>query len=131
MVFKGLLDSINKEKKRKQTIQSVQQIAVGAGIVALAAAAGVATGVLIAPKSGKETRDDMKDKVLSFNDTVQRKTDSFKKSAVESAQAVGNAIKDIHGKAIDVKKDIKDGLEDVSNDVRNTSGHIVNEFNNL
>jgi hypothetical protein len=59
MVFKGLLNSLNKQNKRRQAMKSAQQIAVGVGVVTLAAASGVATGILLAPKSGKETRDNL------------------------------------------------------------------------
>ena len=46
-----------KEKKKGSTLAKV---AIGAGI---GAAVGVGVGVLIAPKSGKETRDDLKKKL--------------------------------------------------------------------
>lgn len=101
------------------------------GVAAIAAAAGVATGVLIAPESGKETGKDMNNKVLSFNDAVQRRTEKLKKSAAFAAQKVGNVVMLVHEKTADVGKDIKDGTQVITQDVRNTSGHIVNEFDNL
>jgi hypothetical protein len=73
----------------------------------------------------------MDNKVLSFNDAVQRRTEKFKKSAAYTAQKVGNVIKIVHEKTLGVKDDIKDGAQVITQDVRNTAGHIVNEFDNL
>jgi gas vesicle protein len=131
MVFKGLLNSLNKQNKRRQAMKSAQQIAVGVGVVTLAAASGVATGILLAPKSGKETREEMKNKVISFNDAVQKKTDAVKDTVAQAAQNVGNTLKDIHCKTEGVQKDMKDGLNEIKKDVHNTAGNIVDEFNNL
>jgi hypothetical protein len=60
MALKDLLDLTGKEKLRKKRTKTVQTIAVGVGAVVAAAAAGVATGILIAPKPGRETREDLK-----------------------------------------------------------------------
>lgn len=73
----------------------------------------------------------MDDKVLSFNDAVQRRAEMFKKSAAFTAQKVGNVIKLVHEKTLGVNEDIKDVAQVITQDVRNTAGHIVNEFDNL
>lgn len=52
-----LRDLLNKNKKKKSTKkQAAKNVAIGAGI---GTAVGVAAGVLLAPKSGKETREDI------------------------------------------------------------------------
>ena len=53
MIIKDLLDMAGKDKKKKQRAQNAKKLAAGIGI---AATVGVAAGVLLAPKSGKETR---------------------------------------------------------------------------
>jgi hypothetical protein len=60
MALKDLLDITGKEKKRKQKVKTAKMIALGVGVAAVTAAAGVATGILIAPKSGKETWEDIR-----------------------------------------------------------------------
>jgi gas vesicle protein len=130
MVLKNLLDMTGKEKKRKQRVKTAQMVALGVGVAAVTAAAGVATGILIAPKSGKETRKDMKKRVLSFNDAVQRKAVKIKNSAADAAQTVGNAIKDIHKKTTGVNQDIKDGLHDIKRDIQHTAKHVSHELGN-
>lgn len=69
MILGDLLDLINKEKREKERIKTAQRFAVGIGIVA---AAGVATGIVFAPKSGKETREDLKKKALDTVETIKK-----------------------------------------------------------
>ena len=51
-----LKDLLKKNKKKSTKKQAAKNVAIGAGI---GTAVGVAAGVLLAPKSGKETRDDI------------------------------------------------------------------------
>jgi len=55
----GVMDYLRKrkiEKKRAARKKAVKNAAIGAG---LGAAVGVTAGILLAPKSGKETREDI------------------------------------------------------------------------
>lgn len=113
MILRDLLELVSKEKRRKERLKKAQKFAVGMGVVA---AAGVATGILIAPKSGKETREDLKNKAVKAVETI-------KDSAAHAAEEVSNVIKDVHAKTEDVKKDIKDGYHEI------TAKNISNEFN--
>ena len=54
MSMRNLLDLVSKEKIKKERKKAAQKFAVGMGVVATA---GVATGILYAPKSGKKTRE--------------------------------------------------------------------------
>lgn len=54
MDLKEILLKLNKKKSSKK--QTAKNVAIGAGI---GTAVGVAAGVLLAPKSGKETREDI------------------------------------------------------------------------
>ncbi|MCM1567698.1 YtxH domain-containing protein [Dehalobacter sp. 4CP] len=71
MIFKDLLLLVNKEKRERERVKAAQKIAVGMGA---AVAVGVATGILFAPKSGKETRRNIKNNAInaveSIKDTV-------------------------------------------------------------
>ena len=94
MILRDLLDVINTERRRKERIKAVQNIAVGIGIVT---AVGVVTGVLSAPKSGRETRQEMKLK------------------AVNTIETIKDVIKDIYIKAEHLKEDTKE--ENISNEI--------------
>ena len=51
-----------------------------------AAVAGVAAGILMAPKSGKETREDIKKKAQEFSSEAEKRTEQAKGAAKDSAE---------------------------------------------
>lgn len=61
MFLEDSLDLVSKEKRKNESVKAAQKFAVGMGAVAAVATVGVATGILFAPKSGKETREDLSD----------------------------------------------------------------------
>jgi len=130
MIIRDLLDLVRKEKRKRQRVKAAQKFAVGMGVVA---AAGVATGILFAPKSGKEAREDLKEEVVNsvetIKDSFQKKVETVKDSAAHAAQEVRNVIKDVHGKKESVKKDIKDGCHEITQDIDKTAENISNELN--
>ena len=65
MKMQDLLDMISFEKKKKQD-NTIAMMAVGMGV---AAALGVAVGMLIAPKPGREMRRSIKNKAVDAVDT--------------------------------------------------------------
>ncbi len=113
MIIRDLLDLASQEKRKRERIQVAQKFAVGIGV---AATVGAATGILLAPKSGKETRKDLKKKAVNtveaVKDKVQKKAETVKESAAHAAQEASNIVKDVHGKIESVKKDIKDGYHE-------------------
>jgi len=129
MILTDLLALVNKDKKKREKVKAAQKFAVGMGVVAAVGAAGVATGILCAPKSGKETREDLKKKAISTVETIQKKVETMKDSAAHAAQEVSNVIKDVHGKTEDVKNDIKDGYHEIEQDIHKTAENISNELN--
>lgn len=70
MSFNDLLDSINKRKRTEERNKTVVKFALGMG---LAATIGLVKGILYAPKSGKETREDLKKKAAETVDTIREK----------------------------------------------------------
>jgi len=56
LIKMNLMDLFNQNKKKASKKQAAKIAAIGAGI---GTAVGVAAGVLLAPKSGKETREDI------------------------------------------------------------------------
>ena len=83
-------------------------IAIGIGI---GAAIGLAAGILLAPKPGRETMEDIKNKAAStantIKNTVRSKTEAAKNSMRDTAGKAGAAMRD-------VQKDIMGGTAESS-----------------
>jgi hypothetical protein len=73
----------------------------------------------------------MNNKVLSFSDAVQRRAEKSKSSAAPAKPKTGNVILFAHEKPADAGEDTEGGAQVIPPDIRNTPGHIVNEFDNL
>ena len=72
----------------------------GLGIL-IGAIAGVATGLLTAPKSGKETRQDLKDKAGEIKGTAERKLKDAHKELDKLSNDAKSKAKELQGKAKD------------------------------
>ena len=110
MILRDLLDSVNKEKREKNRLKVIRKFALGVGVIATA---GVATGILFAPKSGKEMRDDLKKKAVGTIETIKatarKEVEMVKDSANCAAKEGCDVMKGVNGKAECVKKDIMEG----------------------
>jgi gas vesicle protein len=128
MNIKEILVLINKEKRNRERRKIAQMIAVGSAIVA-----GVATGMIIAPKFKKHTKGDLKKKAVStienINDTVQKNAETVRDSAIDDVQKAFNRLEKGHEKMEGVKKEIKDGYHEIVKDVNDTAEDISDEFN--
>lgn len=78
---------------------------------------GVAAGVLLAPKSGKETREDIID---AFNDTV----DSVRESAANAVDSAKDSYEDLRYRAYTDLQPIKDGFEYGTEIVKETGSQV-------
>jgi gas vesicle protein len=78
----------------------------GLGII-LGAIAGVLAGFLTAPKSGKETREDLKNKALDIKGSAERKLKDAHKE-------LGNMADDARAKGKELKGKAKDELDDLA-----------------
>ncbi|MCX5780074.1 MAG: YtxH domain-containing protein [Firmicutes bacterium] len=78
MCLKGLLKSRSAKKRRHEKVQNAQKLAAGVGV----ATAGVIAGMLLAPKAGKEIRQDLKNKCCrkggEISDKLGQKADIVK-----------------------------------------------------
>jgi gas vesicle protein len=130
MIIRDLLDAVNQEKRKKEREKAAKKFAVGMGVVA---AAGVTTGLLLAPKSGKEIREGMKKKAIdaveNVKETVQKKAEMIKDCAVHAEQEASNIVEDVHEKTEALKKEIKEGQHDITEEIHKTAGHIAKEIN--
>lgn len=82
MILKDMLDLVNKEKKKEEKARANRQCAAG---IVIAAVTGMAIGVLFAPASGKETRENLKKKTVNTVGAVRDK-------ALEAAEAVKDSV---------------------------------------
>lgn len=71
MSLDKLIGKNKKEKTKKEINKKTKNIAVGATLGILA---GIAGGILFAPKSGKETRESLKESTNSLTITAKDKT---------------------------------------------------------
>lgn len=72
----------------------------GLGVV-LGTIAGIITGILAAPKSGKETRDDIKKKATEARGSAERKLKDAHKELGKISDEMQKRAKDLKGKAKD------------------------------
>lgn len=131
MMIKDLLDITGKERKKKQRIKNAKVLAAGIGI---AATAGAVAGVLLAPKSGKETRKDIKDKatdaVETTKEVVHKKLEIVKDSATHAAHEISGVLKDAHDKKDAVKKDAKEARHEIAKDSKKSAEKISDDLKN-
>ena len=93
MNLRDIVNLVNKEKRKIERTKTVKHAVVStAGIVAVAAA-GVTIGMLIAPKSGEQTRKDIKKKVTIVLGAIKDKLP--KKDANSAGHAKNNSEKEI------------------------------------
>lgn len=147
MTLKDLVTTSKKERLRRQRAKAAQNIAAGALI---GVAAGAALGTLLAPKSGKETREDIKrlatdaaDRVKTAASTVGTTladaADTIKNAAVNTADTVKEGVNaatdeladhadDTRDRAEAVAKDVKEGVRDIGDAVRRTGRKAANDM---
>ncbi len=70
-------------------------------------AAGVVAGILTAPKSGKETRSDIKQKANKLKKDADQKADKAKREAAQRADQAKEAVTGAADDALDKAEDLK------------------------
>jgi gas vesicle protein len=107
MSIKDLIDLVNKEKRQKERAKAAKR----AMVMVAVAAAGVAIGVIFAPKSGNETQERIMKKAADteeiIKDRIQKKQQAVKASKARVAKDDGNDIKDVHEKTKVEEKELK------------------------
>ena len=94
MIIKDYLEN-KKRKERNETVKTVV-LAAGVGI-----AAGLTAGVLLAPKSGKETRADIAKKAEKAAEMAKNAAIAVKEDLLHKEEQLENNIKELTEKATD------------------------------
>jgi gas vesicle protein len=71
---------------------SVNKIVKQASVVASAIGAGVLAGLMLAPKSGKETRKDIKNKLDETKDNIEKKSSEVKADMKEKTEEMKREV---------------------------------------
>lgn len=120
MKIREILEKKMMERQKKQNAKIVKRVTAGAiaGIVA-----GVAGGVLMAPKSGKETRDDITKTAKDFGENAITKT-------VEIKETLDNKVVETKNNVATAKEKIAKYLSDKKAEKNNSKDEAVTEENN-
>lgn len=76
-----------------------------------AVAAGFAAGILTAPKSGKETREDLKKKAESYKGEAEKRAGQAKLAAKDSVDSIVSGAKRVGDTASETAKEVKGNVE--------------------
>ena len=74
-------------------------------------AAGFVAGILTAPKSGKETREELKNKASELKQEAEKRTTQAKSVAKDSAESIKTGDRKIGDTAVETAKEVKDSAE--------------------
>lgn len=93
--------------------------------ITIAAAAGFVAGILLAPKSGKETRQDIKEKAHEAKDYVSDKAGRVKHAAHDSYESIREGASDIGGEFTKFTHRTKPTVEKIAREAKTSGSSIV------
>ncbi len=128
MSIKDYFVAKQREIDRKKRLDTAAKVGVG---VVLGSLVGSAAGVLFAPKSGKETRKDLKDIAEKSVETVKAKTNELSDAVQETySEALNKFNKFSEEKLTDLKKvasDVEEKAEEKAKEVKEETTKKANE----
>ncbi|MCC0714412.1 YtxH domain-containing protein [Clostridioides sp. ES-S-0077-01] len=104
----SLSKKIEDKRKAKQRAEKVKKAKIATAGVVLGAVTGAVSGILLAPKSGKETREDIKDASQQIAEKINMKT-------VDVKDKVSEKLEDRKGNFIESKKKIRKYIDNKKN----------------
>jgi hypothetical protein len=128
MFLRNVEDIENKEKRMKERVKAAKKVAVGIGVLSVIV---VLLDIAITRKSKKKGREDMKNAISTvetINNTIQENADNLKNSAAHASKEVCNIINDVSKKTEGVKKDIKDGYNEIAQDFIDAAENISKDI---
>lgn len=88
----GIISDMKKRKREMEKKAKRRQKGVVASAAAVGSALGVLGGILFAPKAGKETRDDVKNKAKEVNETIKTKSVEVKGNVSEAKEKINDYL---------------------------------------
>lgn len=116
----SLLQKIEEKRKKKLRAERNKK----AAIATVGVLAGTVAGILVAPKSGKETIQDVKDKSNQLKDKISDNVQETKGKVQDSREKIKEYLE--NRKKNKVKEDIEENISNECNDEPE-----VSEVNNL
>ena len=116
----SLLQKIEEKRKKKLRAERNKK----AAIATVGVLAGTVAGILVAPKSGKETIQDVKDKSNQLTDKISDNVQETKGKVQDSREKIKEYLE--NRKKNKVKEDIEENISNECNDEPE-----VSEVNNL
>lgn len=98
-----------------------------AGLI-LGTIAGIATGLLIAPSSGKETRELIKEKAKGFKDEIDKKLDKLNKESLTELKEKFNHVKE---EASEEYKKVADKVRILEKEIETKIARLKKQADNL
>lgn len=86
--------------------------------VMIAGFVGLVTGLLTAPKAGKETREDLREKTDELKGRAGKALTEASEKATEVKERAGEKAQEVRGKAEEVTTEAKRRAEAIGSDVR-------------
>ncbi len=130
MSLRDVLSEARRERERRDRNETVRKIAVG---TIIGSVIGVASGLLFAPKSGKETRDDIATYAKDTTDEVRLRAGEAYDTLREKEARLRTDIKDKYETFVDrnmtelepVKEDLQNIKQDVNSLFKNAKNAAV------
>lgn len=133
MSLRDVLDQARRERERRERGDTAKKIAVGTIIGSII---GVASGLLFAPKAGKETREDIAEFARDTTDEVKLRAEEAYDTLREKEARLRDDIKGKYEDFVDrnmtelepVKEDLQNIKGDVSSLLKNTKEAAKTQF---
>lgn len=122
-MVKKYLEEKRKRARREENLKTAKNVAVG---TAIGTFIGAITGILFAPKSGKETREDIANKTKEVAGNIKEAVNEQMEVAKKIQGKVKDEIKQVYTDIKEKKKVLPEDLED-SEDVVIVEGNEETE----
>lgn len=94
------------------------------GVVLVAGLVGAAVGLLFAPKSGKETREDLRKKALEAKDAAADTSEKVLKVVQDSTEELRGTLQRSAKEMTELGEEAKIRASRIAQDARNTAAHV-------
>ena len=95
----------------------------------IGAIAGAVAGILLAPKSGKETQEDIKRKVRGTYEDIQRRLEKMSDEVSGRVDSLKEAAKDLKGEAKEESQELIHRAEVLKQDLRVSATNLAESGN--